>query len=131
MKIYYSTGKPPNNLYNRAKEKFGCLWDDGVIFTYGDTVYSKNPISEDLKIHEATHVRQQELMGKDIWWERYFDDKEFRLSQEVDAYTNQWQYIKENCNRSDRKMLYKHIINSMVNGYGGMITRSQAEKLIC
>ncbi len=128
--IFYSTGKPPNNLYNRCREKFGVDWDQGVIFTYGNTIYCKYPITEDLKVHESTHVKQQAAMGAETWWSKYFENPEFRLSQEVEAYRNQYNYIKENYNRHHRKFLYKHIISSMVNMYGDMVTEDEAKKLI-
>ncbi len=75
-------------------------------------------------------MKQQAEMGIDIWWSRYFESPEFRLSQEVEAYRNQYAYIKKNYTRNHRKFLYKHIITSMVMMYGNMVTESEAKKLI-
>ena len=122
--ITYSHEKPP--IYERCVQKFGVDWDKGVIFTYGDTVYSKNELDEDLKAHEATHVRQQTEMGKDVWWDKYFADPKFRLSQEVEAYRNQLKYADENYNRQARRAVYKHIIVSLTTMYDGMCTQSEA-----
>jgi len=129
MEVKYSTEKPPNNIYEKCRERFGVDWDKGIIFTYGDTIYCKSPISDDLKVHEATHIRQQREIGEDIWWERYLKDKDFRLSQEVEAYKNQMEYINKNYNRNARRYLYKHIIRSMVELYD-MCTEEEAKKLL-
>lgn len=128
MKI--SSGKPPNNIYDRCREKFGVNWDDGVVFTYGDTIYCKYDVPADIQAHEAVHIRQQALVGKDIWWERYLADKDFRLSQEVEAYKEQWKYLVANADRNYRKMMKKHILDSMVRMYDGMVTLKEAEALV-
>lgn len=130
MEVFNSTGKPPNNLCKRCEDRFGVDWNKGLIITYGDTIYCKSKLTPDLMVHESTHVRQQTEMGKDTWWEKYFTDDKFRLEQEVEAYQNQWNYIKENYNRHSRKTLYKHIIDSMVKMYGNMCTEEEAINLI-
>lgn len=128
MTIIYSHEKPP--IYERCVKEFGVDWDKGVIFTYGNTVYSKHELPEDLKAHEATHVKQQTEMGKDVWWDRYFADPKFRLEQEVEAYRNQMKYADENYNRITRRVIYKHVIKSMITMYGGMCTEDEAVKLM-
>jgi hypothetical protein len=125
----FSHEKPP--IYEKCHQIFGVNWDDGMVFTYGDTVYSKGIIPKDLEAHEGTHIKQQAEMGKDVWWERYFVDKDFRLSQEIEAYKNQIIYLNENCNRSYRKMIMKHIYKSMVKLYGDMCpNEEEARRLI-
>ena len=128
MKIKYSTSIP--NIYYKCREKFGIDWHKGVIITYGDTVYCKFNISDDLKVHEETHVRQQNEMGKELWWEKYFDNKKFRLSQEVEAYRNQMEYIRNNYSKTLIKNLKKKIIQDMCTIYDGMCTFKQARKLL-
>lgn len=125
----FSREIPP--IYQRCKETFGVDWNKGLILTYGDTVYSKEPISLDLEVHEGTHIEQQAKMGVENWWDLYFSNPEFRLHQEVEAYTRQFKWIKKNV--KDRNLvarLHNHIINSMVNNYGDMCTREQAKKWI-
>jgi len=117
-------------IYYQCREKFGVDWNKGITITYGDTVYSNRPISEDLKVHEEVHVQQQIIMGKDIWWNKYLTDKEFRLSQEVEAYRRQIGYIKMFYNRKTRRMIEKHIVDSMATLYGGMCTKDEARKLV-
>jgi hypothetical protein len=56
-----------------------------VIVTWGDSIYSKYPVSQDLIAHESVHIMQQKmskLYGL-IWWARYIVSSSFRLSQEV------------------------------------------------
>lgn len=128
MEVKYSTEKPP--VYERCAKQFNVTWDMGIIMTYGDTVYCKVPLSEDLKIHEATHVKQQLAMGKELWWERYFADSTFRLSQEVEAYKNQLNFIEKHYNREKKRELKKHIVKCMVTLYDKMVDKETAEKLL-
>ncbi len=120
--------KPP--IYERCHKQFGVNWDDGIIFTYGDKIYCKYDIPEHFWIHEKTHITQQTDMGKDIWWERYFKDKDFRLSQELAAYKTQIEYIKENFNRQQRREMERQIYKAMAEFYGGMCTEKEAKKLL-
>lgn len=126
--IKYSNQIPP--IYEECKKAFGASWDRGVVITYGDTIYCKFDISEDLKIHEAVHVRQQSELGIKEWWDKYLVDGEFRLAQETEAYQAQIKWANENYNRSKRKELRKHIIKCMTTLYGDMCTKEEAEKLI-
>ncbi len=128
MEINYSKSIP--DIYWRCKEQFNVDWNDGIVITYGDTIYCKNKISEDLKVHEATHVRQQKEIGKDVWWDRYLSDKNFRLSQEVESYRNQLDFIKKCCNRNYRRFMEKEIINDMSKLYGNMCTKDEARELV-
>jgi hypothetical protein len=90
----FSSEKPA--IYEKCREKFGVDWDRGIVITYGEVIHSKNPISEDLKIHEETHIKQQSEIGTEKWWEMYFENKNFRLSQETEAYQNQVKFIRKN-----------------------------------
>ncbi len=119
-------------VYQKCHEVFGVEWDDGIVITYGDTVYSKFPISPDLKVHEVTHVIQQREMGKDVWWKKYFEDVEFRLSQEKEAYINQSKWIKNNVkDRNERFRRLNKIANDLSSFvYGNIISKSEANKLL-
>ena len=122
----------PTLIYTRCKEQFGADWDKGVIITYGDTIYTKSGhISPDLVVHEMTHIEQQNKVGPDIWWDKYFSDKDFRLSQEVEAYSNQAKFIKENVkDRNKRFSMVNHIWKMMATMYDGMISYEKAKLLI-
>lgn len=117
MDIKYSKNIPP--IFFKCKKEFGVTWDMGIVITYGDTIYSKfgDNITEDLKVHESTHVRQQLGIGKDIWWDKYFNDRDFRYVQEIEAYKNQLNYINENCNKKYQIYMKKFITDSIIKLY--------------
>lgn len=121
---------PP--IYEECAKRFGVKWGQGIIMTYGDTVYCKFPISKDLEVHEATHIEQQAKIGKEIWWKKYFDEPEFRLSQEKEAYLNQAKWIKKNI--KDRELKFK-LLNKIATDfsssiYGNIITKQEVLDLI-
>ena len=82
-------------------------------------------------VHEETHERQQALMGVVAWWDRYLIDDEFRLSQEVEAYRNQYAFIRENLNRTERRRLLAFIVKDLCGPiYGNLVSKQEAENLI-
>lgn len=101
MKI--TVGYPPN--IEAIKKKFKI--HDGVVFTYGDTLYSPKgfSISPELFQHEAIHTKQQ---GDDPkgWWDRYLVDDKFRLEQELEAYRKQYRALK--AKTKDRNYLFNY-----------------------
>ena len=98
----FSLQIPP--IYTRLHARFGVEWNDGIAITYGDTVYSKNPIPVDVAEHEKVHVWQQSQIGVEEWWDRYINDPDFRLNQEVQAYKEQIRAL--NVLIKDRNQLY-------------------------
>ena len=92
-------GFPPN--IKQIDEVLHTKSKPTVVYTYGDTVYIPNgeALSDDLEVHEAVHIKQQAEMGAEEWWKKFLEDPEFRLSQELEAYQAQWEYIEENKNR--------------------------------
>jgi len=102
---------PPN--YTQIITRFPSVKDsDNVVFTYGDTLYAPHlpeteEIPDHLMKHEETHTVQQ---GNDVdaWWTKYLADSRFRLSQEVEAYHNQYMFIKETygSNNAKRVLFY-------------------------
>jgi len=128
MKI--SHRKP--EIYESCHKVFGVNWDQGIIITYGDTIYfsEKFSLSPDLEVHESTHIRQQTEIGKEKWWEKYFEDPKFRLSQELEAYKNQVNYLRENCSRQYRRSTERKIYKDMATIYGDMCSEEEARKLL-
>lgn len=119
---------PPN--IEEIRKRFD-LTDRKPVFTYGNKLY--NPygfqIPKDLMVHEETHEKQQTNV-KD-WWSKYLTDNEFRLSQELEAYRNQYKYACDNYPRQVRRQLLNHIISSLSSKmYGSMVTKKQAEGLL-
>lgn len=128
MKV--ARGYPPN--YEQIRRKFK-LRGRNVVFTYGDTVYNPNgdSIPDHLEAHEATHVEQQAISGPESWWKLYLNSPRFRLEQELEAYINQYRYIKEHYGRQDRIGLLKKIAGDLASElYVVRLKRRDAERLI-
>ena len=105
----------------------------GVVFTYGEN--NHNPSGKELASHlihhEEVHMRQQKEMGPEKWWERYLEDPDFRLSQELEAYRAEYKFVMENYNRDVRRKLIAHITSSLASPmYGGLVNKKLAAELI-
>jgi hypothetical protein len=123
---------PPN--YKEIQSHFpDADFNNGVLFTYGDTCYCKD-ISADLIAHEETHTKQQTAKGMTPkkWWAKYFKDPKFRLDQELEAYKNQWKFIQKHINDRENKARLLHHIGLSLSGkiYGNIITYTEAKNLI-
>ena len=122
-------GFPPNIAEINKKFKI----TDHTVFTYGSELY--NPIgleiSQDLLVHEETHEQQQKDIGVENWWNMYIENKGFRLKQEVEAYQNQYKFLKKVLNRKGRfgalEMLADQLSSEL---YDSIINRREAKELI-
>lgn len=122
--------KPP--IYDECVRMFGVSWDDGVIFTYGDTIHAKEGVelTGDVIAHELVHMEQQKGVGPERWWIRYLNDPGFRLRSETEAYRVQYMYALEHYNSKFRKRLLHHMAGAMARLYGGICTYDEALSLI-
>lgn len=121
---------PPN--INQIVAKFD-LTGFNPVFAYGDTLYNPSglPISQDLMIHEETHERQQEAYGRDQWWAMYLENGKFRLTQEVEAYREQYKFIKTVLNRKGRIGALNVFAENLSSAlYGNIINKKEAKELI-
>lgn len=89
--------KPPQWIWDKAHEMF-VIDDDNILFTYGNIIFDpgnhSSKLSKSVIAHEETHTKQQALLrSPDEWWEKYFSDVEFRKSQELEAYANQYKHF--------------------------------------
>lgn len=123
---------PPAAIYDRAVKEFGVNYEDGVVFTVGDIVYTKYEISEDLQEHELVHVKQQKELGVSIWWERFFADPIFRLEQEVEAYRTQYKWIERHFHDRNARHYYLNAFAGFLSGpmYGKLVSHKDAMNLI-
>lgn len=120
---------PPN--IEAIRKRF--ILHKGTVFAYGNIIYNPdgNQLNSALIIHEETHQKQQ---GNDVegWWKRYLENDQFRLSQEIEAYRNQYKETKrvfKDKNKLDRFLRYMvQDLSSEI--YGNMISVSEARKLI-
>jgi hypothetical protein len=104
-----------------------------VVFAYGDTLYNPTNahITRDLLIHETTHAVRQ---GNDVegWWNKYLNDTEFRILEELEAYANQYKAYCEDCKDRNQKVRFLHRICTDISGpvYGNMIGYREAQEII-
>lgn len=84
---------PPN--LEKIKEILE-IRDAKMIFCWGDVIYNphKLSIADHLIIHEQKHSDQQGNNPQE-WWNKYLEDKDFRLSQELEAYREQYKFAKK------------------------------------
>lgn len=124
----YSMNKPP--CYEQCHKQFGAEWDNGLIIAYGDTIHCAHiPVSPQKEAHEQTHIDQQAGKPKE-WWERYFADRDFRLSQEVEAYQNEIKFVKKYC--KDRNQIAR-IVHRLCNDLARMydcVDFAEASKIL-
>jgi len=130
MELKFSTQIP--NIYYKLRDAFGIKWSNEIIITYGDTVYCERDIDEAKKVHEATHVSQQSNCDPDEWYDKYINNVDFRLSQEIEAYKNEIKFYKKKIKDRNLRYLcceqvYRDISSSI---YGNMISYSEAKKLL-
>lgn len=125
----YSDQKPPN--WEKLVALFGVDWKYTVV-TWGDTVHAARPLTPDLEVHEAVHVRQQAEIGVMAWWKRFYEDPAFRLEQELEAYRAQFEFIRKCSN--DRNQIFKirdRIASDLAGHiYGNCISYEDAFKKI-
>lgn len=132
MTQYKLSKLPPEGIYKECQQRWGVDFDEGVVFTYGDTIHAKHPLTEDLLAHELTHVRQQTGMGKDLWWREFFEDDSFRFRQELEAYRAQYEWVKKNVkDRNEQARILRHCAYCLSGEmYGNMLTFQEALAVI-
>lgn len=101
-----------------------------VIFTYGDTIFNpaKIKVTPALQAHEAVHShRQGDNPGE--WWERYIEDPEFRLNEEIPAHQAEY---REFCrHHADTKRMLHEIARRLSSSlYGKLIDFDEAVSVI-
>lgn len=86
---------PPN--YQEISRYF-TLEGFKPIFAYGDIIYNpyKIEIYPDIIYHEYIHsLEQKKYTNPDMWWTKYCLDTQFRLEQELIAYSHQYAFLKK------------------------------------
>lgn len=129
MKI--ETTYPPH--YEAIKAAFPAVAEShSVVFTHGDTLHNphETDIRPDLMFHESVHARQQRNKP-DEWWKRYMSDPEFRLAQEVEAYSEQYRFLRSMLPSKKLKIALTHLALDLAGaGYGSLVDYQKAESLI-
>lgn len=86
------------------------------IFAFYPHIYSSVALSEDLKVHEETHLKQQgSWRGAVLWWIKYSLFPSFRVKMEVEAVRNQIGKANQMCLEwvKMRKMTYEQYRQAM------------------
>lgn len=117
------TNERPPEWILEAVKKWGVDFDKGnIAFAYGDAVHiGRGSIPPDLAAHEAVHLRQQAEYGSaDEWWKRYLVDGEFRISQELEAYRTQYQWVLQNVKNANKRFeMLRHYAQDLSGGMYG------------
>lgn len=118
---------PPN--YSEIKDSLNP--PTSSIYAYDNVIYnpSERQIYEDEEIHEQVHFNQQGKQPR-VWWNKYLRDKDFRLSQELEAYSLQYQFLKKVTLARHLKEALQEMAHALANDYGLDIDYGRAEKLI-
>lgn len=123
---------PPN--YKEIAEAFNIKDNEAVIFTYGNQLFvpSGKDVTKDkpLMKHEAVHARQQTELGIEKWWDRFLVDPMFRMSQELEAYREQYRAMG-NLPISKRVGYLNHIARDLSGEmYGNIMSFNEAVTVI-
>lgn len=81
---------PPN--VDDIKRVFPFCMQPGVMFCYGNTIYSPSSIYVPPAIvaHESVHATAQMEIGVTAWWDEYLVKKEFRFEEEYRAFLREY-----------------------------------------
>lgn len=128
----YSFKKPPHYLI--LKILFGFDWNLNIA-AFGDTIHAKHPLPDHLEVHESIHLHQQKYskIYAIWWWIKYIVSKKFRLSQELEAYRNEWHFIQYESSYSMNQKLdrLEHIVFNLSSKlYGNIVSHDEAISLI-
>ena len=120
------------SIYHTLHDKFGVEWDDGVIITHYPLVHCKFRLADQKIAHEAVHLKQQRDFGREAWWKKYIEDVDFRLSQEVEAYRTEVNFLQATVkDREKRNKAILHLARDLGSSmYGNIVSPTEALKLI-
>jgi len=121
---------PPN--YSQIRQWLNPTRE--AVFAYDDVIYnpSGKTIPEDTEYHETIHFRQQKNFGSvESWWTRYLVDRTFRLEQEVEAYSYQYNFLRKHLpEKATREALEEFAAILSSEMYDIMKTKQQCRTLI-
>jgi len=127
---------PPNidSILNRFSFGKEFVKQRGVVFSYGDDLYNPSGVnvSDDLLLHEATHGSRQKTMGVEEWWNKYLEEDEFRLNEEIIAYKKQYAYLHQRYKDREVRASYLMRLASDLSSdiYDNVIEYNEAVKII-
>jgi len=102
------------------------------IYCYGETIYNPHgrTITADLEKHESVHARQQ-AGNPDTWWYRYLSDPGFRLAQELEAYGEQFAFVRPLIHGQLRQWALDSMAKALSSdAYGNLLSHAEAASKI-
>lgn len=121
---------PPN--YDKIKTFFKL--DGSEVFSYYPDIYNPMGIElgGDLIAHEQVHLRQQEEIGVEKWWNLYFLKPVFRAAVEVEAHQAQYQTAMKLIKDRNKKAIYLSKLAESLSGiqYDKVMSYSDALRVI-
>lgn len=108
-------------------KKFFAITDDTIFALYPD-IYTNNPLTPDLLVHENVHLRQQEKIGITEWVYDFIHNPELRLRYELEAYREQLKSIKDRNHRDRVRRESARNLSSAL--YGNIISYQDAFDLM-
>lgn len=124
--------KKPPEIYKKLHELFGVNWADGIVIADNWMIHCRYNVAPEKVVHEIQHLKRQTEVGRDLWWELYLGNKDFRFQEESKAYYEEAKFIKDNI--KDRnfafKMLWELCESLSGNTYGQMCSFDEAKKLL-
>lgn len=113
-------------LLSKYKEKFKIT--PYTVFAYDKEIYSDNELPTHLLIHELKHIEQQNRIGVDMWVEKYLNNPQFRLNEEVEAYQAELKCFRDRNERYKEKMRCAKQLSSDL--YDNIVSYQEALKLL-
>lgn len=123
----------PPNYKEICQAISGVQSKEGVVFTYGDTIYNpyNGEIQDHLDVHETVHKSQQMQIGVEEWWNKYLESSEFRLKQEISAYRAQYKFVYKHYGWQAASKFLPEIARDLSGEmYGNILTYEQARNEI-
>lgn len=102
---------------------------ENTIFAYNNVIYCDKPLLEHLVVHEMRHLKRQNKIGCDIWVTNYLRNPLFMLKEEVIAYLDQLDFIKDRNERDKLRIQCAKDLSSPL--YGNICTYQEAYNLLC
>lgn len=131
MKILHEL--PPN--YAQLCAAFPAIVNEpNAIFAYGFYIYNPGgrPLPPYKMVHEMVHGQQQLEVGVEWWWDRYMEDKDFRLQEEIPAhhadYKSFCRHYKDRNQQNDYLNHLAELLSSEL--YGNLIVANEAKYVI-
>lgn len=118
---------PPN--FPQIVKKFRLAQNPYTVFAYAPNIYSRAPnIPAEILAHEMVHIKRQEHIGVEVWWDNYLTFAQFRYDEELLAHRAEYQcllQIDPKARKYALKAIGKKLVAPLYN-YGQIITLDKA-----